>query len=99
MSDNTVATTDHDPCQNGQPFSERHADEHRREDFAKGAGIAANGHDAPRGSDADADSRATEGQTDVNITCQFCEHMFLFLVFSFKQPFAERSPGRKLFNF
>ena len=29
-----------------------------------------------RGGDADTDGRATEGQTDVNITCQFCEHIF-----------------------
>ena len=80
---------DHDPGQNRQTFGERHTDQHRREDFAERAGVAADGHNAAGSSNADTDGRATECQTDVNITCDFSEHHMFFILVSVSR---NRSP-------
>src|ERR1019366_3640628 len=74
----TIATTDDDPGENRQAFGERHADQHRREDFAERTGVAADGHDAASSGDAHADGRATKRQTDVNVTDCFCEHHIFY---------------------
>jgi len=91
-----LVITDDDPRENGQTFSQRHADQHRRKDFTERARVAANGHNTAGGGNADTDGGATESQADVNITSEFCEHIFSFWFSVFSRPLY---PAAKLLNY
>ena len=85
--------------QNRQPFGERHADESSIvKTLPNVPGLRPMAMARAGGGNADADGRATEGETDVNVTGQYlrASYVFSFVGFSFSPPFAERSPGGKV---
>jgi carbon monoxide dehydrogenase subunit G len=68
----------HDKPRDNRPaFGKRDADEHERQNFAKHSGIARHGGNAAGGGDADADSRAAKGETDVDVALKLQEQLYL----------------------